>query len=117
MEGNVKGYLVLIANTISIIIFWMLINIFIGIYLNYAFFEGSPTWKNFVYYAFALLTFVFFATLYYQKMESFCQAGEGVVKEVSIDNLVLKSINSVHFYFEPIEFLRNFLLNFSLNLF
>ncbi len=73
MAGNIQSYLVLIANTISIILLWMMLNIFIGIYLNYAFYEGAPTWKNFVYYAFALVSFLFLLRYVVRKWNRFAQ--------------------------------------------
>ena len=44
--------------TISLVLLWMLVNVFIGIYKNYAFFENHPNWTNYLYYAFFLITLI-----------------------------------------------------------
>ena len=44
--------------TIFLVLLWMLVNVFIGIYKNYAFFENRPNWTNYLYYAFFLITLV-----------------------------------------------------------
>ena len=59
MENETRDFLVLIANTISLVLLWMMINVFIGIYFEYGFFEGSPSWKNISYYIFLLLSLIF----------------------------------------------------------
>jgi hypothetical protein len=58
MEDETRNFLVLILNTISLVLIWMIANVFIGIYLNLGFFETTPTWKNYVYYFFFLSTLV-----------------------------------------------------------
>jgi hypothetical protein len=50
MEQETKNFLVLIMQTISSIILWLLTNIFFGIYLKYGLFENSPSITNIVYY-------------------------------------------------------------------
>jgi len=59
MEDDTRGFLVLIVNTISIVLLWMMANVFVGIYLGYAFFEDSPNWKNIVFYI------IFLASLFF----------------------------------------------------
>ena len=58
MESETKDFLIRIINTISIVLVWMLVNVFIGIYKGYAFFEEHPNWANYLYYAFLLISFV-----------------------------------------------------------
>ena len=58
MEDDTRGFLIKIVNTVSIVLLWMLINVFIGIYKNYAFFEGSPDWTNYLYYFFFLASLI-----------------------------------------------------------
>jgi hypothetical protein len=58
-EQHIVPYLIRIANTISTILLWMIANVFVGIYLNYAFFTGRPTIYNILYYVFALITAAF----------------------------------------------------------
>jgi hypothetical protein len=57
MEDETREFLVLIVNTISKVLLWMMINVFTGIYLGYGFFENKPDWGNIIYYLFFLLTF------------------------------------------------------------
>ena len=54
MEDDTKAFLVRIMQTVSIVLVWMMVNVFIGIYKNYAFFEDRPDWKNYLYYVFFL---------------------------------------------------------------
>jgi len=42
--------------TISLVLLWMLVNVFIGIYKDLAFFEDRPNWKNYLYYVFFLIS-------------------------------------------------------------
>lgn len=61
MEEETSRFFALIANSIALLLVWMIANILVGIYWNYAFFEGSPGWKNIVYYIISLVLFVFIA--------------------------------------------------------
>ena len=56
MEDETRDFLVRILQTISIVLVWMLVNVFVGIYKNYAFFDNRPTWANYLYYAFFLIS-------------------------------------------------------------
>lgn len=58
-EEDPKIFLLRIVNTLAIVLLWMIVNIFIGLYLNYAFFEDVPNWKNYAYYAFLLISLIF----------------------------------------------------------
>ena len=44
MEDETREFLVRILNTIAMVLLWMITNVFFGIFLGYAFFDGSPTW-------------------------------------------------------------------------
>ncbi len=59
MEDETRDFLILILNTIAIVLLWMIANVLVGIYFEFAFFEDKPTWKNIVYYI-AFLTSLFF---------------------------------------------------------
>ena len=52
MEDETVQFLKKIAESIGALILWMLIQITLGIYKNYGFFEGTPSWKNIAYYIF-----------------------------------------------------------------
>ncbi len=58
MEDETRDFLVLVLNSIALMLLWMIANVFAGIYLGYAFFEGSPSWKNIVYYIISIVTFI-----------------------------------------------------------
>ena len=58
MESETKAFLIRIMQTISLVLVWMLVNVFIGIYKDYAFFENHPNWTNYLYYAFFLISLV-----------------------------------------------------------
>lgn len=51
MEEETRAFLTKILQTISIVLLWMMINVFIGIYKGFAFFEDRPGWPNYLYYA------------------------------------------------------------------
>lgn len=59
MEDETREFLVRILQTVSIVLLWMMVNVFIGIYKGYAFFEDKPGWVNYVYYAFLVTSFIF----------------------------------------------------------
>lgn len=56
MEDDTRAFLLRILNTVAIVLLWMMANVFIGIYKNYAFFEGKPNWTNYLYYIFFLVS-------------------------------------------------------------
>jgi ABC-type maltose transport system permease subunit len=58
MEDETREFLVRIINTVAIVLVWMIVNVFAGIYKGYAFFEEMPDWKNYCYYVFLLISFI-----------------------------------------------------------
>lgn len=58
MEDETRDFLVRILNTIAIVLLWMMLNVFFGIYYNYAFFDTAPNWKNYLFYALFIISFV-----------------------------------------------------------
>ena len=58
MEDESKAFLVKIIQTISIVMLWMLVNVYIGIYKDYGFFENRANWTNYLFYAFFLISLV-----------------------------------------------------------
>ncbi len=56
MEPDVRDFLVKIAQTISLVLLWMLINTVIGIRFNYAFFEGRLSLGNIIFYIWFLFS-------------------------------------------------------------
>ena len=61
----------LIANSIAIVLIWMIINVFFGIYLGWGFFETSPGWKNWLYYALALGSLFLIGKFLYKKWKNY----------------------------------------------
>ncbi len=59
MEDETRVFLLLIANSISKVLLWMMVNVYVGIYHGLAFFDGSPDWKNILYYTAFLASLVF----------------------------------------------------------
>jgi hypothetical protein len=66
MEDDSKDFLVLIVQTVSSIILWLLTNIFVGIYLKYGLFDSTPNLINIGYYI-IFLTGCFFLFKYFKK--------------------------------------------------
>ncbi len=58
MEDDTREFLVRILNTVAIVLLWMMVNVFIGIYKNFAFFDEQPDWTNYLYYAFLAISFI-----------------------------------------------------------
>lgn len=56
MEDDTRGFLLLIVQTISLVLLWMMINVLLGIYFNLGFFDDKPNWKNIAYYLFFILS-------------------------------------------------------------
>jgi hypothetical protein len=50
VEEDTKEFLIRILQTISIVLLWMMVNVFFGFYKDYAFFERHPNWTNYLYY-------------------------------------------------------------------
>ena len=65
MEPDVRNFLVKIANSLALSLFWMIANAIIGIAFNYAFFDDIPTVGNYIFYAWFLLSLG--ALLFYLK--------------------------------------------------
>jgi len=66
MEDDTRDYLVLIANTIALVLIWMIANVLVGIYIGLAFFNEMPGWKNILYYV-GFAASLFFLTRYILK--------------------------------------------------
>lgn len=58
MEEETRLFLIKIMQTVSIVLLWMMVNVFIGIYKGYAFYAEGPGWANYLYYAFLLTSFI-----------------------------------------------------------
>ena len=76
MDPDVKAFLLLIVNTLSWVMIWLMVNMTIGIYFGYAFFEGSPSTGNIIYGIFLLVSFILLFRLIRKKWKGFREIGE-----------------------------------------
>jgi len=67
MEPDIRNYLLKILTSISVGILWLLVNVTIGIGLNYAFFEDKQTIANWIFYGWFLLSLVLLVFYYRRK--------------------------------------------------
>lgn len=58
-EEDPKAFLILIVQTLSVLMMWMMFHVLVGIYFEFAFFETRPGLKNFIYYFFFLISLYF----------------------------------------------------------
>ena len=57
MEPEVKAFLIIIVQCLSMLLLWMLVNTFFGIKLGLLFFDEGVTVWHFVYYACMIASF------------------------------------------------------------
>lgn len=67
MEEETRVFLIKIANTLFMFLFWMLLNSTIGIYFGYAFPKENLSIGNILFYIF-LLASIFFLFWYYARL-------------------------------------------------
>lgn len=58
MEDDTREFLVRIMQTVSLVLLWMMVNVYVGIYRELAFFDTTPHWFNYLYYVCLLGSFV-----------------------------------------------------------
>ena len=58
MEDETRDFLVRILNTITIVLLWMMANVFFGFYKDYAFFNNRPNWTNYLFYSLSAISLV-----------------------------------------------------------
>lgn len=71
MEPDIRHFLITIMQTISMSLLWLLINMTAGIYFDLGFFEGQPSWKNYVYYVLAIGSFLLLVRYIRRKWKGF----------------------------------------------
>ena len=67
MEPDVKEFLVRIMQTISMSVVWLLVNMTLGIYFNFAFFEHTPSIWNYLFYLWFLISFALLLYYFHKK--------------------------------------------------
>lgn len=76
MEPEVKAFLLLIVQSLSMAMLWMMVNMTAGIYFNLAFVDDRVTIWNIIYYIFFLITFVLLINYLRKKWKGFKEIGE-----------------------------------------
>lgn len=76
MEPEVKAFLLLIVQSLSMAMLWMMVNMTAGIYFNLAFVDDRVTVWNIIYYIFFLTTFVLLINYLRKKWKGFKEIGE-----------------------------------------
>ena len=76
MEPDVRLFLLTILNTISMGMVWLLVNMTIGIYYGFAFFDDKPTLGNYLYGAFFLASLVLLIRYLKKKWRGWKEIGE-----------------------------------------
>ncbi len=76
MEPDVRLFLLTILNTISMGMVWLLVNMTIGIYYGFAFFDDKPTLGNYIYGAFFLVSLVLLIRYLKKKWRGWKEIGE-----------------------------------------
>ncbi len=66
MEPEVQEFLKRIAQTVSVSLLFFLLHMTVGIYFNWAFFEGSPRIGNIIYYLIFLVSLAGLIYFYYR---------------------------------------------------
>ena len=56
MEPEVREFLIRIVQTLSMGLLWMLVNMTAGIYFGFGFFDDKPSFANYIYYVFFLIS-------------------------------------------------------------
>lgn len=76
MEPEVKAFLVLIIQSLSMVLLWMMVNMTAGIYFDLAFFEDRLSVWNVLYYIFLLSSFIMLILYLRKKWKGFKEIGE-----------------------------------------
>lgn len=76
MEPEVKAFLLLIVQSISMSLLWMMVNMTAGVYFELAFFDSHISIWNILYYIFFLSTLVLLLIYLRKKWKGFKEAGE-----------------------------------------
>jgi uncharacterized membrane protein YcaP (DUF421 family) len=76
MEPEVKAFLLLIVQSLSMAMLWLLVNMTVGIYFNLAFFDDRLSIWNILYYIFFITTLVLLIIYFRRKWKGFKEIGE-----------------------------------------
>ena len=70
MEDETRWFFIVIVQTVSSLVLWLLVNILCGLYFGLALFNGAPSLKNYIYYALALVSFIFLVKHFVKKWKT-----------------------------------------------
>jgi hypothetical protein len=76
MEPDVRYFLLCIVQSISMVLLWMLVNMTLGIYFDFAFFENPPTVFNYLYGLFLIASFILLIRYLQKKWKGWKEPGE-----------------------------------------
>lgn len=76
MEPDIKEFLVRILNTISMALIWLLVNMCLGIYFDFGFFDNSPKWFNYIYYIWFIASLTWLIFYFKRKWKGWKELGE-----------------------------------------
>jgi len=70
MEDETRWFFIVIVQTVSSLVLWMLINILCGLYFGLALFNERPTLKNYIYYVIAIASFIWLVKFFVKKWKT-----------------------------------------------
>lgn len=70
MEDDTRWFFIVIAQTVSSLILWMLVNILCGLYFGLALYNDAPSLKNYIYYAAAAASLIFLIRHFIKKWKT-----------------------------------------------
>ena len=70
MEDETRWFFIVIVQTVSSLVLWMLVNILFGLYFRLALFNEAPALKNYIYYTAALASFIFLVRHFVKKWKT-----------------------------------------------
>jgi hypothetical protein len=76
MEPDIKEFLIRIVQTISISIAWLLVNMCVGIYWGFAFFDNDPSLGNYIFYVWFLISLAWLIRYFRKKWKGWKEIGE-----------------------------------------
>jgi hypothetical protein len=56
IDNETRDFLMNVANTLAVVLGWMIIDVYFGIYYNWAFIEGGIHWQNWVFYTWFIIS-------------------------------------------------------------
>lgn len=58
-DPDIRKFFIKIVQSVSMLLLWLLVNMFLGIYLNFAFFDEKPALGNYIFYVWFLISLYF----------------------------------------------------------